>query len=45
MGFVFEMEYGGGKVFLHDTRGVEGFYVQGGEVSMPSNIKGGKGNA
>ena len=47
MGFVFEMGYGGGKVILHDTRGVEGFYVQGGvlgKVSMPSNIKGGKGN-
>ena len=32
MGFVLEVEYGGRKGFLHVTRGVEGFDVQGGVV-------------
>ena len=32
MGFVLEMEYGGREGFIHVTRGVEGFAVQGGMV-------------
>ena len=32
MGFVFEVEYVSSKGFLHVTRGVEGFYFQGGVV-------------
>ena len=39
MGFVLEVKYGGREGFLHVTRGVEGFDVQGsvvGEVGMSS---------
>ena len=42
MGFVLEVEYGGREGYLHVTRGVEGFDVQGsvvGEVGMSSSIK------
>ena len=42
MGFVLEVEYGGREGFLHVTRGVEGFDVQGiviGEVEMSSSIE------
>ena len=42
MGFVLEVEYGGREGFLHVTRGVEGFDVQGsavGEVGMTSSIE------
>ena len=41
MWFVLEVEYRGREGFLHATRGVEGFDVQGsvvGEVGMPSSI-------
>ena len=41
MGFVLEVEYVGREGFLHVTRGVEGFDVQGsviGEVGMSSSI-------
>ena len=41
MGFVFQL-YFRSKGFLHITRGVEGFYVQGGvvgKVRMSSNSK------
>ena len=40
MGFVLEVEYGGREGFLHVTRGVEEFDVQGsvvGEVRMSSS--------
>ena len=42
MGFVLEVEYGGREGFIHVTRVVEGFYVQGGvvgEVGMSSSIE------
>ena len=42
MGFVLEVEYGGREGFLHVTRGVEGFDVQGSvvrEVGMSSSIE------
>ena len=42
MGFVLEVEYGGREEFLHVTRGVEGFDVQGSvvrEVGMSSSIE------
>ena len=42
MGFVLEVKYGGREGFLHVTRGVEGFDVQGsvvGEVGMSSSIE------
>ena len=42
MGCVFEVEYCGSKGFIHVTRGVEGFDVQGdvlGEVGMSSSIE------
>ena len=42
MGFVLEVEYGGREGFLHVTRGVEEFDVQGsvvGEVGMSSSIE------
>ena len=41
IGFVLEVKYGGREGFLHVTRGVEGFDVQGsvvGEVGMSSSI-------
>ena len=41
-GFVLQVEYGGREGFLHVTRGVEGFDVQGsvvGEVGMSSSIE------
>ena len=42
MGFVFGVEYSSSKGFLHVTRGVEGFYVQGcmvEKVRISSNIQ------
>ena len=42
MGFVLEVESGGREGFLHVTRGVEGFDVQGsviGKVGMSRSIK------
>ena len=42
MEFVLEVEYGGREGFLHVTKGVEGFDVQGsvvGEVWMSSRIE------
>ena len=34
MGFVLEVEYGGREGFLHVTRGVEGFDVQGSVIVL-----------